>query len=491
MAAKTSILDTVFKQLSSVRTGIILLIVLVVTAVAGTLIVQKPLARPGELERIYAPETLRVLNFFGLLDVFHSWWFTSLLALLALVIVLASIERFPIAWRYFAHPYRFPDEHFVRNLPLQASVRYRLLTTEEALARASEAFRRKGLKPLLTTKQKSTAIFAEKYRFSRLAAYIIHLSLLTIFAGAIVDALWGYRAFMALTPGETAAQAETMGGTAKISLPFAIRCDGTGQENYPDGTPRRWWSRLAVIEQGKEVLTKEIAVNDPLTYRGVRFFQASYGSTGEAKQLTLGVTPKKGGSEKSLVLVPGVAAPLDEPGSRATLAAFVPDFAIQGNQIVTASERPTNPFIELLVEEPKRSPVRVRLFPAQPAILPSNPSSFDFRYEGVEMVNYTGLQLAREPGQWVIWAGCILLTLGLAMAFYFIHMRFWALPVLDDRGRAALWLGGSASKNREDIEVRFRELVNEVRLALESALPAQGARTDAEPELASSRSTHR
>lgn len=486
MAAKSSILDALFKQLSSVRTGIILLIVLVVTAIIGTLIVQKPMAGPGELERIYAPETLRVLNFFGLLDVFHSWWFTSLLALLALVIVLASIERFPIAWRYFAHPYRFPDEHFVRHLPLQASVPCRALAAEQALARAGEAFRRRGLKPVFTTKQKSTAIFAEKYRFSRLAAYVIHLSLLLIFVGAIVDALWGYRGFMALTPGETAAQAETLGGTAKVPLPFAIRCDGTGQEDYPDGTPKRWWSRLTVVDQGKEVLSKEIAVNDPLTYRGVRFFQASYGSTGEAKQLKLAVTPKQGGTEKTIVLAPGRAAPLDDRGSRATLTAFVPDFAVRGNQIVAASERPVNPFIELMVEEPKRAPVTVRLFPARPEIAPSNPSSFAFRYEGAEMIHYTGLQLAREPGQWVIWGGCILLTVGLAMAFYFIHMRFWALPIADDRGRAALWLGGSGSKNREDFEVRFRELVSEVRRALESPSPSPNPRTEAEREMASS-----
>ena len=545
METKTSILDAAFKRLSSIRTGIFLLIVLVITAVIGTLIVQRPMARPGELERMYAPETLRVLNFFGLLDVFHSWWFTSLLALLALVIILASIERFPIAWRYFAHPYRFPDDHFVRNLPLQATVSFRSLTAEEALARASEAFRRRRLKPVVSTRQKSTcgelaestcgelaestrgelaestAIFAEKYRFSRLAAYVVHTSLLMIAAGAIVDSIWGYRAFMALTPGETSQQAEYLGGTAKLSLPFAIRCDGTGQENYADGTPKRWWSRLAVLDQGKEVLTKEIAVNDPLTYRGVRFFQASYGSTGEAKQLTLAVVPREGArsaglqalyrngagqagmhvglkpdtpTEKKIVLVPGVTAPLDDRGAKVMLTAFVPDFAVRGNQIVAASERPVNPFIELMVEEPKREPVTVRLLPAQPEFAPPNPSSFQFRYEGVEMGYYTGLQLAREPGQWLIWAGCILLTVGLGMAFYFIHMRFWARPVSDDRGgppRRALWLGGSASKNREDFEVRFRELVSEVRLALESAPPPRNGRREAEPELTSARSTGR
>ena len=34
----------------------------------------------------------------------------------------------------------------------------------------------------------------------------------------------------------------------------AIRCDSAGQENYADGSPKRWWSKLAVVENGKEYI---------------------------------------------------------------------------------------------------------------------------------------------------------------------------------------------------------------------------------------------
>ena len=53
---------------------------------------------------------------------------------------------------------------------------------------------------------------------------------------------------------------------------------------YPDGSPRQYWSQLTVLENGREVARKKIYVNDPLTYKGVRFFQASYSSTGDAPQ---------------------------------------------------------------------------------------------------------------------------------------------------------------------------------------------------------------
>ena len=37
------------------------------------------------------------------------------------------------------------------------------------------------------------------------------------------------------------------------TLPFSIRCDGTGEETYADGTPKRWWSKLAVVDDRREV----------------------------------------------------------------------------------------------------------------------------------------------------------------------------------------------------------------------------------------------
>ena len=62
-----------------------------------------------------------------------------------------------------------------------------------------------------------------------------------------------------------------------------MKCYGAGQENYADGSPKKWWSKLAVVQDGKEVQTKEIVVNDPLVHQGLRFYQASFGMTGNTR----------------------------------------------------------------------------------------------------------------------------------------------------------------------------------------------------------------
>jgi hypothetical protein len=50
-----------------------------------------------------------------------------------------------------------------------------------------------------------------------------------------------------------------------------------------------------------------------------------------------------------------------------------------------------------------------------------------------------------------------------------VHVRFWAVPVRDPKtGKFALWIGGSANRNRDAFEQRFNDLVAEVETELKS-----------------------
>jgi cytochrome c biogenesis protein ResB len=78
-----------------------------------------------------------------------------------------------------------------------------------------------------------------------------------------------------------------------------------------------------------------------------------------------------------------------------------------------------------------------------------------------------------------VWAGCIVMALGLATAFYLVHMRFWAMVVRDEQGRPALWIGGSANKNRAAFEQRFRRLIEEVQTELQQESPVRASTREA------------
>lgn len=454
----------IWQTLSAVRTGIILLILVVIAAAAGTFILQRPTTEPDQIQRAYSPQMLAWLDRLGLTDVFHAWWFVVLLGLVCLTIVAASIERFPNVWRFFARPYRRPDSHFRGSLPIKKQIS--VSDPERALAAAHRVFQKQGLRPQHVVEDNQVSLFAERNRFSLLAVYIVHASLLLIFLGGIVDAVWGYRGFLALTNGQQASQIQLQNGSSR-GLPFAIRCDGAGQENYSDGTPKRWWSNLVVLKDGREAERKQIVVNDPLVYGGIRVYQSSYGSTGQLDKVTLTATPAKGsGGEQDISLGQDETAQLDSQTS-VRLVRFIPDFVVQDNQIYARSNQPDNPAIQLEVTSKKaEEPALVWIFPQFPNVSHDSKSPYNFKFRDLRMGYFTGLQVSHEPGQWLVWAGCLVMALGLFTAFYLVHMRFWAMVVRDEHGRPALWVGGACNKNRAVFELRFRKLVEEVQTEL-------------------------
>jgi len=55
-----------YKTLASIRTGVILLILVVIFSAAGTIVLQRPASDPGQLEKVYSPTTLLWLDRAGL-----------------------------------------------------------------------------------------------------------------------------------------------------------------------------------------------------------------------------------------------------------------------------------------------------------------------------------------------------------------------------------------------------------------------------------------
>jgi len=79
---------------------------------------------------------------------------------------------------------------------------------------------------------------------------------------------------------------------------------------------------------------------------------------------------------------------------------------------------------------------------------------------------FTGLEVSHEPGQWAVWAGVVLIAIGLTFVFYVIHVRIWVVPVQNADGSLVLWVGGSANRNREAFEEKFKSVVEEIRTEL-------------------------
>ncbi len=456
----------VWRTVASIQTGVVLLILVVIFAAVGTIILQRPVTDPDEMQRAYSPQALRLLDKAGLTDVFHSWWFLGLVLLVSICIVAASIDRFPNSWRYFSRPYKYPDEGFRRASHPQKVL---AITDEESgLVAAERALHSLGFKPERVVHENHFSIFAERSRVSELAVYIVHASLLLIFFGTMVDGIWGWGGMLSLNEGQSSNSIELRDGTTR-TLPFSIRCDAAGQENYKDGTPKRWWSKLAVVENGNDIKKKEIVVNDPLFYRGVRFYQASYGQNGKVEKLMLVATPLKGSGEKhEFGLALNETASLDAD-TTVRFAEFFTDFAVQDGRVYRKSNELENPAARLVVTSKSSAKDFDVWIPEMEGIGDNAKAPYQIQATDLKMGHFTGLQVSHEPGQWGVWAGVLLMIVGLAFVFYVVHVRIWVVPVLDHQtGQHSLWIGGSVNRNRDAFEERFNTVVEKVKEELKT-----------------------
>jgi cytochrome c biogenesis protein len=458
-----SIWTKLYQTLASVRTGIFLIIVVGIFSAAGTIILQRPTTEPDEMQRGYSPETLLWLDRLGLTDIYHSWWFLTLLCLFCLCLIFVSLDRWPNAWKVYSRPVRFAAPHFRLGLPQTA----KLPITDEAaaLSTTERVLGRFGFKAERATEDGATGLFAEKQRFSVLAVFVVHLSLLCIFAGYIVDGIVGYRGNINIPVGQTMGQitvSDNRGGETKKTLPFQIRCDNAGMEAYADGSPKKWWSDLVVIENGKEVLSKKIIVNDPLVYKGIRLYQSSMYPTKTPRAIILTATPKKGGDSVSIEVPFNGKASLPDGESLAVLH-FIPEYYVMDNQVYKKSDELVKPAAQVALITAKGE---TKAFWAcyQDKNCTDNAetadATYDFALTDLSMVesNVTGLEVSHHPGQAGIWIGVVLMALGLVIAFYTQHVRIWAAIADDGKGGKLLWVGGTTNKNRDKFKATFDQI---------------------------------
>jgi cytochrome c biogenesis protein len=480
----SSIPKRIHKTFANLRTGIVLLILVVIASALGTFVLQRPVTDADKLAQAYSPNTLRWLDRLTLTNVFHAWWFLTLLGLVSLSILLVSIDRFPNAWRFYARPYRKTDSHFRGALPHK--VELPIKNAEDGLNAAERALKKLGWPAERVAYKNEPSLYSERHRFSVMAVYIVHASLFLIFAGGIIDGTFGYSGFLALHKGQTDNVIELRSG-GKKHLPFAVKCYAAGQENYADGSPKKWWSKLAVVQNGKEVRSKEIVVNDPLVYRGLRFYQSSYWLDNRTVDSLQIAWLAKDGKETPLQLQMNQPVAL---GSDATvsLVDYIPDAFVRDGQVFKKSDDIENLAFGLEVKDRATAEVtKVWLFPTQGAVLGGENLNYQFKNpssaQDIAWVAVTGLEVSHEPGQWLVWAGVLLMSAGLGVAFYMVHMRLWIVAIPNAKGKLVLWVGGQANKNRDRFEQKFNDVVEGIRTELESTSPTQQSARKEQPEL--------
>jgi cytochrome c biogenesis protein len=124
------------------------------------------------------------------------------------------------------------------------------------------------------------------------------------------------------------------------------------------------------------------------------------------------------------------------------------------------NEELVNPTIELEVLKGNSPAYRTQVLKVDSAE-PYMPENYVISYVDYWGARYTGLQVTKDPGVWVVYTGFILLCVAPLVAFFGSHRKVW-VRIVDRKGQTAVLVGGSVNRNRYGFEREFDQLVKEI-----------------------------
>ncbi len=429
----------IWKFFASVKLAIITLSALAISSIAGTIILQNQ-PESYYLGR-YGKNIAEILFLLDMPKMYTSWWFLTLLGVLSLNLVVCSIHRFPSAWKQMTRdqtgysPERLRDMPFADNLHKKSR-----LSTDEA----SQVLTARGFKIEHRELDNGHLIAAQRGAWSRMGVYIVHLSILVIFAGAMVGQFFGFKGFMILPESEATTIVRNTRGPGIINLDFEVQCDFFDIEFYRNGMPKEYLSGLSIFEEGKKVLSRKIEVNAPLKYKGITFYQASYQPLANSFTVTI--------ADPNETMARSFMVPYQQKESwpEKTLVFGVIKAESRFNQIRR---------IKLWIKAGDNKAKIATVTPGKKFKLNDD----DGTVFTVDQAYATGLQVAKDPGVWLVYLGCFLMLFGLYLSFFVSHRRLW-LVLFEDKKQAPLF-AGTTTRNKVAFEKTFATIMQELATA--------------------------
>lgn len=379
-------------------------------------------------------------------DVFHSWWFGLIILVLALNLTACSIERLPKIWLDIRHP----DPRLTPKK--ERGIKHRVTFVVQDANAFLDAFLkgvgRAAAPQHLGGGEDSSVryVFTEKHKWARTGVYVVHTALLLIMFGSMATTMLGFDGTVGVVEGQSNRFAFGKGPAGlryRQDLGFEVACTDFRLKQFVDGAPMDFESDLIIYKDGKEMVRKTIQVNDPLEYGGFTLYQASYQPVPGDETVRLAITPQGGArTEHSVTLGTRIVAP---DGQTAFVPLeIIPQYVGLGPALrVQRIQKGAAPSTFVVFQNYPEFDAQIRR------------GDFALHYKGTDKTYMTGVQVGRVPGVAVVFAGFSLMFVGLYVAFFMSHRRYWLRMERREDGSQQITLAGAAKRHAYAFEEEF------------------------------------
>lgn len=511
-----------WRQLTSMRTALLLLFLLALAAVPGSLLPQRSV--DPTLVDLYIAHHPKLGPFIDRLygfDVFGAPWFAAIYALLFISLIGCLVPRMRMHARALL---RRPPKAPAHPARLSSGIRFE---TAASPAHVLEAGRSVLRGRRFRVAGDDGSVSAEKGYLRETGNLLFHVSLVILLAGIAVGGLFGYTGKVVVTDGSgftnTLVQYDSFnhGGLVKTDrlAPFSFQLTDFQAEYQPDGTPKTYRAYVTLqTTPGGRATKHVIRVNDPLKIGEAKVYLINHGysphvvlSNSKGQPVYDAYVPCIANDVRNLTSncvfkIPDTGlppvGPLQKPQQIGVEAGLVPTFSstnfqssvfpallnprLAGVQIYLGdlgidAGTPQNVYVLdtsrmklLSVKGPGGSnPPLLNPFSKTADSVTGLPGGLTLTVDGIR--NYAVFSVKYDPGKGlVLWAAIAMLT-GLIGSLLIRRRRVWirASTVQDprepsDTGRTVVEIGGLARTG--NLSAEFDDLVRRVRVRL----PEQG-----------------
>ncbi|CAM3715584.1 cytochrome c biogenesis protein ResB [Alkalicoccus chagannorensis] len=465
----SSIVDKVWNFFSSVKVGIWIIVLLLVSSSLGTIFPQEMYIPPGENATEYYAQEYGIAGQLyydlGFHNLYSSWWYMLLIAALGISLVIASLDRFVPLYRALKKQRTTRHAAFMRKQRL-----YGESDTDDSSDEDFDKVRAALKKKRYNVREENGNLLAEKGRFSRWGPYVNHVGLIIFLIGGMLrffpgmyldEQVWvreGEREVIAGTGGEYFIENHEFivdfydDDAGELFQEAITREEAPVVSNFqtnaslyrqPDDASIGGESDLEHVED------HEIRVNDPFQIDSISLFQVDF-KLNELNTFSFGLEDEEG----EMVGDVEFTVDLNDPegfyefdnGYTIEIMEYFPNFYIDDNGEPTTLNRvPDNPRIIFEVFPPELEPNEDSGELSMVGIQVNeslNDTSHTIRMTDADTIDVTGLTIRRDHTLPIIITGGAIFMVGLVQGSYWHHRRIW-LQRKDGR-----WLiAGHANKN--------------------------------------------